>query len=267
MARPGREGDGESSVQASLGTVLAAIKDIQRNHDSTVSALEKSFDDKLDGLRREMTNSQEKACGKLTQKLKEKEKFQFRRKGNEVQHTFNEELKEKIDGALPLLENPESVERAKQLLKKGSVMIAERQKLIKIADRSDQGWKTADEYERDPVASDSDDEKRIRKAETAAEKKASRERLKRQGKSRGGFRSFRHLSQREQWRQSLQAPFAVLGPGQQTKMLPYSRRREPCFRCGSESHWVRDCPMPRVGAASGTIPSGQPSSAFAGRRQ
>ena len=73
-----------------------------------------------------MTSSQEKACGKLTQKLKEKKKFQFRRKGNEVQHTFNDELKENIDEAIPLLENQESVERAKQLLKKGSTMIVER---------------------------------------------------------------------------------------------------------------------------------------------
>ena len=41
MAQPGREGDGESSVQASLGAVLAAIKDIQRAHGTTVSALGK----------------------------------------------------------------------------------------------------------------------------------------------------------------------------------------------------------------------------------
>lgn len=211
-----------------------------------------------------MAGSQEKACGKLTQKLKEKDKFQFRRKGNEVQHAFNEELKEKIDEALPLLEKQESVECARQFLKKGSAMIAERQKLIKIADRSDQGWKTADEYERDPVASDSDDEKRIRKAETAAEKKATRERLKRQGKTGGDFRSFRYFSQREQWRPSLQAPLSVSGPRQQARMFPYSRRREPCFRGGSEAHWVRECPMPRSGAAVGP---GQSSSALAGRRQ
>ena len=75
-----------------------------------VSALERSFDDKLDGLQREMTNSQEKACGKLTQKLK----ISVQKKRNEVQHTFNDKLKEKINEALPLLENPESVERAKQ---------------------------------------------------------------------------------------------------------------------------------------------------------
>ena len=162
--------------------------------------MEKSFEEKLEDLRRELSEKQEKACDKLSQKMKEKEKYQFKRKGNELQHTFNEGVKEAIDEALPLLDNPETAERAKQLLKKGSDMIRERQKLIKIADRSDQGWKTADEYEKDPVANDSDDEKRIRKAESAAEKKATKERQKRQVKSRG-FRGFRYPTwQREQWR-------------------------------------------------------------------
>ena len=174
-------------------------------------------------------------------------------------------MKEAIDEALPLLDNPETAERAKQLLKKGSDMIRERQKLIKIADRSDQGWKTADEYEKDPVANDSDDEKRIRKAESAAEKKATKERQKRQVKSRG-FRGFRYPTwQREQWRPGAgaQPPFTSSAL-QQLRLLPYTRRREPCFRCGAESHWARDCPMPRAGPPG---PQGQSPSMLAGRRQ
>ena len=92
-----------------------------------------------------ISKKQEKACNKLSQKMKEKEKYQFKRKGSELQHTFNEGVKEAIEEALPLLDNLETAERAKQLLKKGSDMIRERQKLIMITDRSDQGWKTADE--------------------------------------------------------------------------------------------------------------------------
>lgn len=45
-------------------------------------------------------------------------------------------------------------------------------KNIKITDHSDQRCKTVDEYEKDHVAKDSNDEKRIRKAESAAEKRA-----------------------------------------------------------------------------------------------
>ena len=120
-----------------------------------MEAAEKSFEEKFEGLR-ESSEKQEKACDKLSHKKKENEKYQFKRKGNELQHTFNKGVKEAIDEALPLLDNLEAVERAKQLLKKGSNMIHERQKFIKIADRSDQGWKTADEYKKDPVANDSD---------------------------------------------------------------------------------------------------------------
>ena len=51
MAQPEIGDGGETSAQASLGTVLAAIKDIQWSHNATVSALEKAFDNKLEGLR------------------------------------------------------------------------------------------------------------------------------------------------------------------------------------------------------------------------
>ena len=39
------------------------------------------------------------------------------------------------------------------------------QKLIKLADWSEYGWRTVEEYEEDDLAKDSDDEKRIGKAE------------------------------------------------------------------------------------------------------
>ena len=46
--------------------------------------------------------------------------------GNDLQHTFNEGVKEAIDKALPLIDSLETAEWAKQLLKKGSYMIRER---------------------------------------------------------------------------------------------------------------------------------------------
>uniref|UniRef100_A0A915J193 Uncharacterized protein n=1 Tax=Romanomermis culicivorax TaxID=13658 RepID=A0A915J193_ROMCU len=44
-------------------------------------------------------------------------------------------------------------------------MIPDCQKLIRITDRSEGGWKTALEYEHDELAEDNDDERRIRSAE------------------------------------------------------------------------------------------------------
>lgn len=65
------------------------------------------------------------------------------------------------------------MEHLKRLLTKGIEWINERRKLIKITDRSEQGWKTTEEYKKDPVAANSDDEKRIQKAEVAAKRKAA----------------------------------------------------------------------------------------------
>ena len=68
-----------------------------------------------------------------------------------------------------------SLERAKQLLTEGKELIAGGQKLLKIADRSEGGWRVAEEYMKDPVANDSDDEKCIKKAEKAVEGKLAKE--------------------------------------------------------------------------------------------
>ena len=48
--------------------------------------------------------------------------------------------------------------------------ITYRQKRIKVADRSDFGWATVEEYDKDELASDSDDKKWLFKAERNAER-------------------------------------------------------------------------------------------------
>ena len=50
-------------------------------------------------------------------------------------------------------------------------MIHKRQKLIKIVDRYKDGWQVVEEYESDELASNSEDEKKVKKAKEAADGK------------------------------------------------------------------------------------------------
>ena len=63
-------------------------------------------------------------------------------------------------------------------LKEGKDALAHRQKLIRVADRSELGWALVAEYEADSLAVDSDDEKRLERAERTVERKVAAKRRK-----------------------------------------------------------------------------------------
>ena len=83
--------------------------------------------------------------------------------------SFVDSLKSLVD-----LENSENhqvsalILKLNDSLKAASKAIKRRNKLIRIADKSEAGWAKVDEYLSDKVASDSEDEKKIRAAEQRA---------------------------------------------------------------------------------------------------
>ena len=87
-----------------------------------------------------------------------------------MQYNFNESVNDRVEGALSALAR-NNLETVKAELEEGKTLIEKRQKLNKIADRSNYGWQTVNEYLSDDLASDSADEKRFSKAEKNAEKK------------------------------------------------------------------------------------------------
>ena len=98
----------------------------------------------------------------------EKQATEFKYKGNRKQFEFNAELDEILTRIINCADEPQKV---KEFTVKAKVVIKKRQKLIKIADKSKDGWLVVEEYESDDLASGTDDEKRLKKARSKAEKR------------------------------------------------------------------------------------------------
>lgn len=106
-------------------------------------------------------------------------------------------------------------------------MITHRQKLIKMADTSELGWRVVNEYISNPLASDSDDEKRIYKAEARANRKYKAERSKKTRRPRTTPYGHRNAS------------MTKVNESAATATTSQSMRRPPglCFACGKPGHW------------------------------
>ena len=109
----------------------------------------------------------------IEQKSKlDKEVMQLKFKGNQKKFELNTEL----DTILESIETEsESIEPNLSQIKKpsqqGRKRIRKRQKLIKIADKSKDGWQVVAEHESDELASGSEEEKSLKKAREAASRK------------------------------------------------------------------------------------------------
>ena len=61
----------------------------------------------------------------------------------------------------------------------GEALLLNKQKLIKLADHSELGWSVVKEYKADELADNSEDEKKIARAEKEAERKALKRKKRR----------------------------------------------------------------------------------------
>ena len=162
--------------------------------------------------------------------------YKFKRKSNEEQFKVNKKVMEKIDDCDRSLKESE-IQQAKENLAEASNILKQRQKVIRIADESEMGWKDVDEYIQSEVASDEEDQKRIPRAQSRAARKAKSDRGRRArqyfpyGRSFGGPRP-------------VVAPTATITqpiPTQQQQQ-PQQRRSGTCFSCGEIGHWKFECP-------------------------
>ena len=101
----------------------------------------------------------------------DKQVTQMKFKGNQKQFEHNAHAQ--IDSVFDRIRSANASESkdVDDLVNEGKELIRKRQKLIRIADKSVDGWKVVDEYISDELASGSEDEKRLKKAKEAASRK------------------------------------------------------------------------------------------------
>ena len=93
--------------------------------------------------------------------------FKFKHKGNRIKFEFNLQILQIVQNLSLALSNSDTSE-ASDFCNDLTAKLKRRNKVINTADRSVLGWDTVAEYEADPIASNSDHEKKIRQAENRA---------------------------------------------------------------------------------------------------
>ena len=194
------------------------------------------LDNKLESLKEEFLCSGND-LDNLTKTFKKEVSVKFKNEGNKIQYNFNAELL----GDLNKLQRRVSDSSSLGIISALVTKLIKRNKLIRIADKSPTGSSTVREYESDDLASDSDDEKRLRQAENRA-MRAIKEKLRFQpytkppvststasdGRAAPPNRPFRSYKRKEA------SPYDV------------------CFKCHKLGHWKSTCTAPSKSSYSST---------------
>ncbi|XP_068680050.1 uncharacterized protein [Montipora foliosa] len=207
----------------------------------------------LTALKRDIQEDSLSNSDSIAKKLKEDSKISFKFEGNTKQFYFNSGLAKKVQSASTAL-GKRKFEVVRGYLEELDSDIKKRNKLIRLADKSAAGWDLVNEYLSDELASGSEDEKRIRRAEQRAlRKRKDRQQQKvkssvKQSQPSATTTSFAgqpHFNFRSSSRSF--TPSGKAKPG------------DICFACGQQGHWKSQC---RANSQFRSSSSGQSNSGF-----
>ena len=207
---------------------------LQANNAQLLRSLNTLVTEKIGSLKDELQESQSRASQVQLAELK-KVKYggvpTFKRKANEDQWKHNLKVSDVLEEARSSLQLAK-FDTVNEKISEGIDLVDTRQKLVLLADTSEYGWATAQEYIGHELAGDSDDEKRIWKAEMRAGKKSKEKALKAKKFKGRKFQPFNEAG-----------PMVSKGPQSAVtrKSGGYGSRQGPCFACGRLGHYRFEC--------------------------
>ena len=233
-----RDQEQDSSSSSSFPPGFHAILEAQKD------AILTAVDSKIQGLQSNLLKAQSDLASQIASEV-QAESYVFKKKGNEQQFNFNRKVVRTSAAAVKSLESG-NIGKAKEERSEGISLLSNRQKIIKLADKSEFGWATVQEYVCDDLADDEADATKIKKAE----KRAATKFKSLQEKKRKSNAKFSTPAPSPNNASRFSGPSGFSFPPTASYFRPQSRYSgnifrgsDLCFRCGKRGHWASSCPL------------------------
>ncbi|CAC5376962.1 unnamed protein product [Mytilus coruscus] len=210
-------------IESNLKRVVG--EEIQKSQNDLLSKLDGIFASRLQAFGNQQKEHSEAQMCKLQSDILTADTYKFQKKSCEDQFKFNKKLNVTIKEAESCLEPLEDKSaHAKQRINEVIELLAYLQKLVKMADSSEYGWRVVQEYTSNPLANDSVDNKKIMRATSCVERKVKAEKSRKKRPT------------------PYSRPSTSADNGNSSGGAKSARRPGVCYNCYKPGHWQFECP-------------------------